>query len=131
MPVSTSKYSYYDNLIDSLSGELDDLSIQKIQNTGDYLEESSDYDNNLFDKDSYYKALIEKQTEQKQSKEDGDLYGFIPGDWLPDWVKAGYNQSITGLAEQVATGNARFDLSDYEPGMLGDIGATVISFYNP
>tara|TARA_Y100000401_G_scaffold117233_1_gene125240 strand:- start:72 stop:4055 length:3984 start_codon:yes stop_codon:yes gene_type:complete len=131
MPDSTSKYSYYDNLISSLSGDLDDLSVQKIQNTGDYLEESSDYDNNLFDKDSYYKALIDQQTEQKQSKEDGDLYGFIPGDWLPDWVKAGYNQSITGLAEQVATGDARFDLSDYEPGMLEDIGATVISFLQP
>ena len=75
MPDSTSKYSYYDNLISSLSGDLDDLSVQKIQNTGDYLEESSDYDNNLFDKDSYYKALIDQQTEQKQSKEDGDQTG--------------------------------------------------------
>jgi hypothetical protein len=131
MPESTSKHSYYENLINGLSGELDDLTIQKLQNTSDYLEQSSDYDNNLFDKDSYYNALADQQTEQKQSKEDGDLYGFIPGEWLPDWVKAGYNQSITGLAEQVATGDARFDLSDYEPGMLGDIGATVISFLQP
>ena len=131
MPASTSKHSYYENLINGLSGELDDLTIQKLQNTSDYLEQSSDYDNNLFDKDSYYNALADQQTEQKQSKEDGDLYGFIPGEWLPDWVKAGYNQSITGLAEQVATGDARFDLSDYEPGMLGDIGATVISFLQP
>ena len=25
---------------------------------------------------------------------DEKLYGFIPGRWLPNWVKQGYNQSI-------------------------------------
>jgi|10_taG_2_1085330.scaffolds.fasta_scaffold05686_2 hypothetical protein len=131
MPESTSKYSYYENLINGLSGDLDDPSIQKLQNTGDYLEEASNYDNNLFDPNAFLTAYKERESDFKQSKEDGDLYGFIPGDWLPDWVKAGYNQSLTGLAEQIATGDARFDLSGYEPGMLGDIGATVISFLQP
>ena len=109
MAESTRQYSYYDDLLNNLSGDLDDVSIQKVQNTGDYLEQKSDYDNNLFDSSTYYDALLEKNTEHKTPKEDKDLYGFIPGDWLPDWVKAGYNQSITGLAEQVATGEARFD----------------------
>ena len=38
-----------------------------------------------------------------QSSRDEALYGFIPGDWLPDWVKAGYNQSIEGMAQQVVS----------------------------
>lgn len=131
MAESTRQYSYYDNLLNNLSGDLDDVSIQKIQNTGDYLEQKSDYDNNLFDSSTYYDALLEKNTEYKTPKEDKDLYGFIPGDWLPDWVKAGYNQSITGLAEQVSTGEARFDLSNYKPEILEDVGAMVVSFLQP
>tara|TARA_R100000988_G_scaffold42864_2_gene21201 strand:+ start:2600 stop:6511 length:3912 start_codon:yes stop_codon:yes gene_type:complete len=131
MPESTSKYSYYENLINDLSGDISDTSIQKLQNTGDYLEEASNYDNNLFDPSAFVNAYNERESSFKKSKEDENLYGFIPGDWLPDWVKAGYNQSLTGLAEQVATGDARFDLSNYNPGMLEDIGATVISFLQP
>jgi len=131
MAESTKQYSYYDDLLNSLSGDLDDVSIQKVQNTGDYLDQKSDYDNNLFDSSTYYDALLEKNTEYKVSKEDKDLYGFIPGDWLPDWVKAGYNQSITGLAEQVATGEPRFDLSNYNSGILEDVGAMVVSFLQP
>ena len=131
MAESTRQYSYYDDLLNNLSGDLDDVSIQKVQNTGDYLEQKSDYDNNLFDSSTYYDALLEKNTEHKIPKEDKDLYGFIPGDWLPDWVKAGYNQSITGLAEQVATGDARFDLSNYKPDILEDVGASIISFLQP
>ena len=131
MAESTRQYSYYDDLLNNLSGDLDDVSIQKVQNTGDYLEQKSDYDNNLFDSSTYYDALLEKNTEHKVPKEDKDLYGFIPGDWLPDWVKAGYNQSITGLAEQVATGDARFDLSNYKPDILEDVGASIISFLQP
>ena len=131
MAESTRQYSYYDDLLNNLSGDLDNVSIQKVQNTGDYLEQKSDYDNNLFDPSSYYDALLEKNTEYKTPKEDKDLYGFIPGDWLPDWVKAGYNQSITGLSEQIATGDARFDLSNYDPGILEDVGATIISFIQP
>ena len=114
------KYSYYDNLLDSFGSQenLSDDSIAKLQVTGDYLDQESNYDNNLFDPSSYYDALIEKNTEYKTPKEDKDLYGFIPGNWLPDWVKAGYNQSITGLAEQVARGEQRFE------GFLPDEAAT-------
>tara|TARA_R100000329_G_scaffold151453_1_gene147671 strand:- start:2785 stop:6657 length:3873 start_codon:yes stop_codon:yes gene_type:complete len=69
-----------------------------------------------------------------KSKTDKDLYGFIPGDWLPDWVKSGYNNSIEGLTYQVATGKQYFDLSGYEqsnPGILEDIGSGIISFLTP
>jgi len=131
MAESTRQYLLFDNLVTNLSGDLDDISIQKLQNTSDYLDQKSDYNNNLFDPSTYNEALIERNNEHKISKEDKDLYGFIPGDWLPDWVKAGYNQSITGLAEQVATGEARFDLSNYKPDILEDVGASIISFLQP
>ena len=38
------------------------------------------------------------------------LYGFIPGGWLPDWVKDGYNRSIEGMAQQVMSGKPVFTL---------------------
>jgi hypothetical protein len=67
-----------------------------------------------------------------QSSKDESLYGFIPGEWLPNWVKQGYNQSIEGLAQQVVKGNPVFTLDqDYDPSMIEDIGATVVSFLTP
>ena len=65
MAESTRQYLLFDNLVTNLSGDLDDVSIQKVQNTGDYLEQKSDYDNNLFDSSTYYDALLEKNTEHK------------------------------------------------------------------
>jgi len=65
-------------------------------------------------------------------KRNEKLYGFIPGNWLPNWVKQGYNQSIEGLAQQVVKGEPVFKIdSDYDPNMLADIGSTVVSFLTP
>jgi len=67
-----------------------------------------------------------------QSSRDENLYGFIPGGWLPDWVKTGYNQSIEGMAQQVMSGNPVFNVSEsYDPNMMEDIAATVVSFLTP
>jgi hypothetical protein len=52
-------------------------------------------------------------------------------DYIPDVIKKGYNESITGMAQQLATGEAPFDLEDYHPSVLGDIGSAVISFFMP
>ena len=52
-------------------------------------------------------------------------------DFLPDFVKAGYNDSITGLSDQLLTGEKRFDLGKYDPTVLEDLGATVASFFMP
>ena len=38
------------------------------------------------------------QTLGGNKPQDEKLYGFIPGRWLPNWVKQGYNQSIEGMA---------------------------------
>ena len=63
---------------------------------------------------------------------DEKLYGFIPGGWLPDWVKQGYNQSIEGMAREVLRGKPVFNVDqNYDPNMLEDIGATVVSFLTP
>ena len=64
--------------------------------------------------------------EEKQKASSSDLWNYIP-----DFIKRGYNDSITGMAQQLATGEAPFDLESYNPGVLGDIGAGVISFFMP
>ena len=67
-----------------------------------------------------------------QSGRNEKLYGFIPGDWLPDWVKQGYNQSIEGMAQQVVKGEPVFTIDqDYDPNMLEDVASTVLSFLTP
>ena len=48
-----------------------------------------------------------------------------------DFFKAGYNNSLTGLAEQLVTGKARYDLNDYDPNILEDIGSMITSFVMP
>ena len=127
MPESTRIYSLFSDTLDNLDDNASESTIAKVQTTGDYLNEKSSFDNNLFDIESYSKALEDQNNSYRTSKEDENLYGFIPGDWLPDWVKAGYNQSITGLTERIATGNEKFDLKNYNPSLLEDIGSTLIS----
>lgn len=52
-------------------------------------------------------------------------------DNLPDWIKQGYNQSMTGLIEQSATGEVPYDLSNLEPNVMRDFGAGLVSFFMP
>ena len=131
MPESTRIYSSFSDTIEGLDDNASESTIAKLQTTGDYLNEKSNFDNNLFDIESYSKALLDQNNSYRTSKEDENLYGFIPGDWLPDWVKAGYNQSIQGLSERILTGNERFDLKNYNPSLLEDIGSTLVSFLQP
>tara|TARA_R100000808_G_scaffold25079_1_gene61451 strand:+ start:5297 stop:11854 length:6558 start_codon:yes stop_codon:yes gene_type:complete len=48
-----------------------------------------------------------------------------------EFFKAGYNNSLTGLAEQAITGKPRYDLSEYNPTVLEDIGSMITSFVMP
>jgi len=76
---------------------------------------------------SMYDQLPGGQTEKERR-----LYGFIPGEWLPDWVKQGYNQSIEGLARQVMSGEPVFKVPEtYDPNTAEDILATIMSFATP
>ena len=60
------------------------------------------------------------------------LYGIIPEDFLPDFYKEGYNNSIEGMAYQMVTGKQFFEIDhNYNPGMVRDIMATISSFLTP
>ena len=52
-------------------------------------------------------------------------------DFLPDFVKDAYNKSITGLSDQLLSGEKRFDLGRYDPSVLEDLGSTITSFFMP
>tara|TARA_R100001163_G_scaffold7604_2_gene7912 strand:- start:7104 stop:10667 length:3564 start_codon:yes stop_codon:yes gene_type:complete len=52
-------------------------------------------------------------------------------EWLPNIVKKAYNESIQGMGKELITGEKRFNLDGYDPGVKGDIGATVLSFFMP
>jgi len=60
------------------------------------------------------------------------LYGIIPEDWIPDFYKEGYNNSIEGMAYQMISGKQFFDIDPTKnPGMVNDIMATISSFITP
>ena len=65
----------------------------------------------------------------------GNLNPEVPDtfldEWMPDWIKKGYNESITGMAEQVITGKKRFDLDRYDSGVLEDLGSAIAGFLMP
>ena len=73
---------------------------------GDSLQKFGDHLHQPFDQSTkdynYYLSDAKKIAEKEVSKssEDPDLLGFVPGEWLPDWVKAGYNNSLEGLGRQ-------------------------------
>jgi hypothetical protein len=72
------------------------------------------------------------QTLGGNKPQDEKLYGFIPGTWLPNWVKQGYNQSIEGMAQQIIQGKPVFTTDKYyNPSVLEDIGAGIMSFLTP
>jgi len=52
-------------------------------------------------------------------------------DSLPDWVKFGYNESITGLSQKLLTGEKPFEIENYNPSVMEDIGASIVSFLMP
>ena len=131
-------FNMYGDMVGSLFNDPNSISnktFERIQTASDQLEEESSYENNLENRSNFAVAENEERERLKQSNDDENLYGFIPGDWLPDWVKAGYNNSIQGMAQQLATGKPQFDLSEYNEegkhGLLEDIGATLVSFLQP
>ena len=81
--------------------------------------------------------FTELESEQVDKPKDSDsLYkGWltpVPDEWIPDWIKDGYNNSIDGLTQQILKGQPAYQINeDYSPGMLADIGSTLISFVQP
>ena len=52
-------------------------------------------------------------------------------DSLPSQIRKGYNDSLQGMAHKMMYGKDRFDVSDYEQGVLNDLGAGIASFFMP
>ena len=48
-----------------------------------------------------------------------------------DWMKFAYNKSLTGLTERLFKGDERYNLDDYDPGIVADIASTALSFMMP
>lgn len=84
------------------------------------------------DDDKLFNALVKKFPEYKteitdySTKTSENIF-----DSLPSFIKLGYNRSIQGMAQEMATGKKRFDLSGYEPGVVADLGAGIASFLAP
>ena len=82
--------------------------------------------------DKLFNALVKKFPEYKteitdySTKTSENIF-----DSLPNIIKLGYNRSIQGMAQEMATGKKRFDLSGYEPGVVADLGAGLASFLAP
>ena len=47
---------------------------------------------------------------------------------VPRFYQAAWNRSITGLTQQILTGEKTFDISDEDLSTVEDIGATIASF---
>ena len=132
MPENQTDLSYYTDLLDSAvsNNDTDVNSALSLQYYTDLLNPPTDEP--VTDYSAYQGQAVREATEEiKESQDDESLYGFIPGEWLPTWVKDGYNNSIEGLAQQVITGNKTFEVGQYEKenfSTLEDIGSTVVSF---
>ena len=132
MPENQTDLSYYTDLLDSAvsNNDTDVNSALSLQYYTDLLNPPTDEP--VTDYSAYREQAVREATEEiKESQDDESLYGFIPGEWLPTWVKDGYNNSIEGLAQQVITGNKVFEVGQYEKenfSTLEDVGSTVVSF---
>ncbi len=90
---------------------------------------------------TFTEQYIETQRRTGQSPEGQAAENKVRGngdssylrDFLGQWnvTMLAYNNSIQGLSYQIAQGEQAFDLRDWEPSMLEDIGATVLSFMMP
>tara|TARA_R110002050_G_scaffold95663_1_gene199235 strand:+ start:403 stop:4128 length:3726 start_codon:yes stop_codon:yes gene_type:complete len=91
--------------------------------------------NNMSD-DKAYRHIIRKYPQYKLNQEEVEYKPANPKDKnlfdsMPDWLKDGYNRSLQGMSQEIATGNKRFDLSGYDPGVIEDLGAGIASFFAP
>ena len=125
-------YSYYEDLLKRAGENPENYenAIPGIERLGDKIYSDSQVTENQVT-DYLPEAKKVAEEEVYSSRENAELYGFIPGKWLPNWVKEGYNNSIDGIGYQIATGQAFFDVGDYaqqEHGLAEDIGQSVMSF---
>ena len=88
--------------------------------------------------DSMYSNKSEGNNPFEQKPDLGFIGSLALGDWgmvdenSANWVKAAYNNSITGMAYHLATGKAQFEYDEgWHAGIMEDIGSMVLSFAMP
>ena len=84
---------------------------------------SFNFDYSIFDEKK--EGAVEPSTAEKYFP---SIYKLFDEDKVPNFIKEGYNRSIEGLAYQAMTGKKFYDVGNYTPGHLADIGATIVSF---
>ena len=116
MPAKPEQYDLYSNTLDLLFNNpqaANDKILQNVESTGDYLESSYDLDDEPFDISTFIKESSAEASRISTSSADETMYGYQPPSWMPDWIKAGYQNSITGLTERVKNGQSikEYDLN--------------------
>ena len=138
MPEEYDIYGAYNEQLDNAVANQDRYQDPYRQDALQYYSDKTSGQFETVDKTEQYEPQAKEELTNtlKTSKKDKDLYGFIPGDWLPNWVKQGYNNSIEGLTYNIAKGESFYDLGEYAKNpedipILEDIGSTLISFITP
>ena len=138
MPEEYDIYGAYNEQLDNAVANQDRYQDPYRQDALQYYSDKTSGQFETIDKTEQYEPQAKEELTNtlKTSKKDKDLYGFIPGDWLPNWVKQGYNNSIEGLTYNIAKGESFYDLGEYAKNpedipILEDIGSTLISFITP
>ena len=91
---------------------------------------------NTMSVDGAYNYIVNQYPQYKLNSEDTEYKPATKKktniwDSMPDFIKDGYNRSLQGMAHEMSTGNKRFDLSGYDPGVIEDLGAGIASFFAP
>mgnify|MGYP003146432504 CR=1 FL=1 len=131
MPTDPQSYRSFSSALEKLyqnPNSVSDQTVDRFYDTSDYLEEDSNYKNSSFSLSDFYKEKNNQIEQVKVSSDDESLYGFQAPTWTPDWIKAGYNRSITGMAIKALNGEK---IKEYDLNVMEDIGATVISMVQP
>ena len=85
-------------------------------------------------------SSVGKQSKYSQEETDSaqNQMGFLQSsaDYIinedsPDWAKAAYNRSLTGMTEQMFTGKQRYNVDELDFNIGEDIAASFFSFFMP
>ena len=131
MSATSEQYDIYGKTLDLIYNNpesVNDKILQDIDYTGDYLESAYESTDGDFSISSFLKERDKEIERLGISSEDETMYGYQPPSWMPDWIKAGYQNSVTGLTERIRKGQP---IKEYDLNLLEDVGATLISFIQP
>lgn len=91
---------------------------------------------NTMSTEGAYRYIVKKYPQYKLESED-KIYEPATQretniwDSLPSQIRKGYNDSLQGMAYEMSTGQKRFDVSDYDEGVINDLAAGIASFFAP